>query len=206
MRGQRGLVIGLGVAVLLTAVCAAATSASDDAVIERFWGRDISVRELLLAITPELLGEFPQAALNTTVQWGAATTRAEWVGEPGAKSNDANDEGTRDISDIVVSHDNIFDVWGKTVDYGASSTVIWPPFTRMDMMSVFGFLLEDGDIIETTGETDYDVWSITTLDSCRVDGGAVYRNMSYHYVDYPTGYWPPTAFVVLYSWEAWIDE
>lgn len=105
-----------------------------------------------------------------------------------------------------MSHENIFDVWGRTIDFGASSTVIWPPFTRMDMMSVFGFLMEGGNIIATTGETDYDVWRLLSSTSTRVDGGARYRNMSYHYVDYPVGYYPPSVVVVRYSWEVWIDE
>ena len=205
MKTRWKLILALGAGIWLIAVYAGvAVGASNATAIERLWGRDITVRELLLAVSPELLSQIPAAAWNTRVQWGVPSTTAKWAGVPGADGNGEAD--VRDISDIWVIHDNVFDVWGRTVDFGASSTVTWPPFARMDMMSVFGFLLEDGRIIDTTGETKYDVWRVSALDSRRVDGGARYKNMSYHYVDYPAGYWPPTVFVVLYSWEVWIDE
>ena len=199
------LASGLSACVLLIATCIGAIAeASSETAIERLWGKDITVREFLLAVRPQLLSEIPVDAWNIKVQWGVSGTTAEWIGA--TEVEEKAEDSVRSVGDIYVSHDNVFDVWGKTVDFGASSTVIWPPFMRMDMMSVFASLLEDGAIIDTVGDTDYDVWRVSVLDSHRVDGGARYKNMSYHYVDYPTGYSPPSAFVVLYSWEVWIDE
>lgn len=193
------------VALLISMLAASAVGTNAGARIETLWGSAITVRQFFLAVSPELLGWIPREAWDTLIQWDVDSTHAGWIG---TDDTDSAERGARarDITDIWVSHENIFDVWGRTIDFGASSTVIWPPFTRMDMMSVFGFLMEGGNIIATTGETDYDVWRLLSSTSTRVDGGARYRNMSYHYVDYPVGYYPPSVVVVRYSWEVWIDE
>ncbi|MBU1048432.1 hypothetical protein KKG90_00270 [Candidatus Bipolaricaulota bacterium] len=158
------------------------------------------MREFLSQVSPELLQSIPRNAWETTVGWGSASVTAY-------KQADHLTELSRDEPDfITVKATNSFSVSGKTVTLGASNTVVDPLFYHVPAMSVYCFLLEDGLNIFTHGDYDTDVWRVTSRESYAVSGGAYYQNMSYHFVDYPVGYYPPTIFWIKYSSTRWINE
>jgi len=161
--------------------------------------RGITAREFLQEVVPELVSKFPAKALRLEVRFGAATM----MGKPISTADEPTVEG---LDDIYVYCSQSFSANGKSVYYGASNTVNWPPFMRMPFMQVSAVLLEDGSTIDSTTKWGYNVWRVTTNDRRTVGGGAYYQMMSVHYVDYPAGYLHDAEFTVLYSGVVWIDE
>jgi len=160
--------------------------------------RGITAREFLRDVAPELLSKFPVKALRLEVKFGLAAM----TGTPSQTTDEPTIEG---LDDIYVYCSQSFSANGKSVYYGASNTVNWPPFMRMPFMQVSAVLLEDGSTIDSTTKYGYNVWRVTTNDRRTVDGGAYYQMMSIHYVDYPAGYTPDAELTVLYSGVMWID-
>jgi hypothetical protein len=151
-------------------------------------------------VSPELNSRLPQKALDLEVQYGGDSVEAKARPSEGP----AQIEGILD--DILVNLTNRISVSGKSVYFGASNTVIWPPFALMPFMQVSAILLENGGTIDATTSWGYNVWRVTTNDRRTVDGGAYYQVMGLHYVDYPVGYTPDAMFYYTYSSIRWIDE
>lgn len=195
-------------AVLLVGVAPVPNSASGarhrvNDPLAPIWGTRITVGEFLqylkgigvpVVIRPEMV-----PALDWPVRWDAATTEARPVSEPESvlESDPENSEVTPEFV-IVVSHTRaISDQGNRRVYFGASSTVVLPPFYRLPYMSVDAVLFEDGWPIGYTGNDNNNVWRVTTNDTETVAGGGrAYWATTYHYVVYPPDYWPPYDFVI----------
>jgi hypothetical protein len=205
MHRNRGLLLLFGILVALSVFVAALDAKNVAAEISRLWGTDITGGELLSAVAPELLAYFPPGVWDAPVFWQGSDFNFTWIGNQGV-SEDRNEEKPEGMFDIYLDWTSKLYVFGKDVQFGSSTTVIWPPFLRLPIMIVWSQLLEDGFSIDACGTTSYDVWRTTVNKTRHVQGGAYYQAMGYHYSEAPAGYYPPAVLLISYSVSRWIDE
>ena len=189
--------VAAGLAVALATCVVQAGSLQEK--IEASWGSRITIRELLEETCPEMLSLIRPQDYDVPVTWDD-----EIVFRPIDETPSA-DDGEKERLFIYIHCTVSISASGRRVTYGASNTVTIPPFLLMPYMAVTAFLREDGFIIEATSDYGYDVWRVTTNDSCYVAGDAYYETMSYHYAVAPPGYEPPTQFTVCYSRTIYVD-
>lgn len=201
MRGTKSMMLVAGVLIGVAFMSVLAMAENMGQALDRLKGSDISVREFLLQVSPEVLYQIPQEAWDTKVVWGDSLAPT-----PTRRGTPLDEAGAEASTYIVLSPTWCFYTQGKQVTYGGSTTIIWPPFFRMDALSVYCFLLEDGVNIDIHFDYDTNVWRVTSQESYIVSGGAYYQNMIYHMGDAPAGYNPPIQFVVSYSNTYWINE
>jgi hypothetical protein len=194
---SRGLMACCMAVALLVCTAGAETRQSR---IEALWGTRITIRELLRETCPEMLSKIRPQDYNVLVTWG----KEEMVFRPIAEGSSKPDVEQVALF-IYVNCTVSISANGRSVTYGASNTVIFPPFLRMPYMAVTASLREDGGIIDATSRYGYDVWRVTTNDTDYVAGDADYDAISYHYAIAPSGYEPPTQFTVRYSRTIHVD-
>jgi hypothetical protein len=194
------------ISITSSIVVAGANSEGNVAVkLQRIWGTRMTVGEYLSLVSPGELAGLSAVVRNTPVIWGGeAGSIAGFYSA--AEIGAGNGLVESSILDIHFDYTSKLYVSGKKLTYGSSTTILWPPFTRVPSMSLAIYLLEDGAIIGATSKTTFNVWRITKQDTCVVDGGAYYQTLGHHYIEAPEGYWPPVVFVVSYSVLRWVDE
>lgn len=196
---RRTGLITFGVAIVCMVLSAAQPIPS---CIEDLWGFNITLREFLERVDPSALYRVPRDALDTRITWGEDTLTFHWIG-----TDDSDKLGDVEAAlNIVVSCTNAIDDLGdRNVYFGASSTVIIPPFLRMPYMSVDAYLLQNGWPIAHDWDDGENVWRVTCNDTEDVYGQCYYQTMSIHITEAPPGYEPPYQSTVRYSPRIWVD-
>lgn len=183
-------------------------------ILDRIWGSDITAGELLQLTCPDALARLPQGAWNTKVIWGpkdggGVTTEVQYTAKKTAvieNTTPSSGEGETSASVLItvsIDHTSRISASGRNVYYGASSTVILPPFLRMQYMSVEAILRGSDGTFESTWDDGYNVWRVTTNDTVDVGGNADYWTVGYHVVEDSNAN-PPYIFVVTRSRTIWV--
>lgn len=205
MHNNRFVLLLLGILVALGVVVAGVHARNVTAEINRLWGTDITGGELLSAVAPEILAYFPPGVWDAPVFWQGSDFKFTWIGNQGT-NQDRKEKPLEGVFDIYLDWTSKLYVSGKDVQFGSSTTVLWPPFLRLPIMAVYSQLLEDGRLIDACANTAYNVWRVTANKTHHVQGGAYYQAMGYHYSEAPAGYYPPAALLISHSVIRWIDE
>ena len=197
------LILGLLLAALVGSTALAAPVKNIGKIVDNLWGSDITAGELLQLTWPDLLTTMPQSVWDTKVTWGESEMVFQRKEAMTVKNNDESEQVESLF--IYVNCTNSISASGRNVYFGASNTVITPPFLLMPYMSVSAELNEIGGFqVGFTTDDGYDVWRVTTNDTADVEGQASYQTVSYHYAVAPAGYDPPTQFTVRKSRTIWV--
>jgi len=168
--------------VLLLAGMAMGRAISEE--LDELWGADITVRELLSRVSPDLLGEFPVESYDLAVLWGKDRGRAICRSEESPAG--LGSEIWYECARLAYQVDTFaFEFFAYT------STTAAVPYLR-----VLVYLQEDyatKDMAQDACYTCFDVFAVGINFDCH---GERYRALSYHWITFPTGYEPPGAFVV----------
>ena len=117
------------------------------------WGSSITVQEFLSLADPATLHRIPRDAWQTKVTWGTDTLVFCWVGgippPTGPRDTGEGHEDVRPAAPFLYVHctNSISHMGQRDVYFGASSTVMFPPFLLMPYMDVTArlwWLLADG--------------------------------------------------------------
>jgi hypothetical protein len=200
------------VVVLMSVVAGAgALAAGDLATLRSLWGTEITAEEFLRVMSPSFLSALParsrEAAKTTQVQWGG-TSAVLHSTRSAVPTLDSATPGSQEPSlaglfDIYVNCTNRFSFSGTTASFGASNTVLDPPFMLMPFMCVYSQLMFGGALHDLRTSAKTNVWRVTASGSHPGCGAGYYYNLGYHWVEFPAGYSPPTGFVITESllWE-----
>lgn len=200
---QMSIVFGALVVALLTSAGAAGLTVSEKWPSSRdLWGSDITIRQFLNHVDPEALACIPSGALESKVLWGVETSVFRW-----ADRAPEADEALRKIDEdagmqyqllpiYIHCTNSISHLGQRDVYYGASNTVLVPPFLQMPYMEVSARL---GRVVGGAPSTPmglsyangWNVWRVTTNDSTNVWMGGEYQTESWHFAEAPAGYEPP---------------
>jgi hypothetical protein len=91
------------------------------------------------------------------------------------------------------------------VSYGAKSEVVTPYHYRIPYMSVEAYLLEDGATLDYCSAARTNVYRLTPGRMYTLDWPDYYQCVSHHYMEFPAGCDPQTAWVVLETPIYWLD-
>jgi len=174
------------------------------------WGSSITVQGFLSLANPATLHRIPRDAWQTKVTWGADTLVFRWVGgtppPTGPRDTGEGHEDVRPAAPFLYVHctNSISHMGQRDVYFGASSTVMFPPFFLMPYMDVTARLwwLVGGWPYLPVGITysnGWNVWRVTTNDIQRVSSGGEYQVESWHFAEAPWGYEPRYQFAVRWS-------
>jgi len=146
---KRALVV-VATVLVLSQVSLAQTKPGVRAVSLELRGSTITVQEFLSLADPAMLHRIPRDAWQTEVTWAwdTATQVSRWAGKTPPKDG-AGDVQPTFLPIWVVCTNSISDMGQRDVYYGASSTVVSPPFLRMPYMDVTArlwWLVGDGPI------------------------------------------------------------
>lgn len=209
---RKWLMVALLLVALVGSTALAAPVKNFDRVLDSLWGSDITAGELLQLTCPDMLARLPQSAWNTKVIWGprdggGVIAEAQYTPKKteAIQDTDASSNVEPSVSiPIIVYCDSRISASGRSVYYGASSTVTIPPFLRMQYMSVEAVLRGSDGTWASTWDDGYDVWRVTTNDTADVGGNADYWTVGYHYVIFPEGSNPPFEYLVSRSRTIWV--
>lgn len=207
------LLVGLFLVALVGSTALAAPVKNIGKIVDNLWGSDITAGELLQLTCPDALARLPQGVWNAKVVWGpkdggGVTTKVQYVPKKTAAIENTTSSGKVETPGsaritVWIDHSSKISASGRNVPYGASSTVILPPFLRMQYMWVEGVLRGSDGTWASTWDDGYDVWRVTTNDTEHVGGQADYWTIGYHVVE-DSNMVPPYLFVVTRSRTMWV--
>jgi hypothetical protein len=201
---RRVVVMVLCVVVIAGTVAAGATYMQK---LGAAWGRNMTVEQFLSAVDPDMLASTTAKMRATVVTWAGpagTTIRASHLADSlSASSQGQGAQLLASLPAITVDYTNN-GVWFPqeqpyTVRYAALTTVTRPSHYRVPYMSLEAKLLFDGSTLHQTTVARSNVWQVTAAAGCGIRGPGDYCCVSYHYVEYPSGYSPETSYVVLVS-------
>ena len=213
MKRTTWLIAGLLIVVLVSVTTVAGPVRNAGKLLDRLWGSNITAGELLQLTCPDALARLPQGAWNTKVIWGPKDGGGVTIGVQYTAKKTATIQNTTPSSGkgktsatipitVWIDYTSKISASGRNVYCGASNTVIFPPFLRMQYMSVEAILRGSDGTYESTWDDEYDVWRVTTNNTADVGGNADYWTVGYHVVEASNAN-PPYIFVVTRSRTIW---
>jgi hypothetical protein len=101
-------------------------------------------------------------------------------------------------------NDGVYAV-GDMMHYGAATRITSPWHYAVPYMWLKVRLLYGGSTLDQRVVSRHNTWKVETYSAFRMPGPGEYQSISYHYIEFPSGYDPQTVYYIYVTPAGWYE-